>query len=131
MDPQRKLKLIKNRESASKSRRKKKALFESLKTDIENITVERDNMRREMQKYIESLEKSYNENESLRNQTEEIREENSKLKDSLIQLQQLLNDTNQSMFNVVIQKNQMMQPMFPMGGVMPNIRGPVNFNNPK
>ena len=105
-DPEKALKLIKNRESASKSRKKKKAMFESLKEEIVRASIERGNIRYQMHQYIELLEKAYKENEELRKQSEEISDENSKLKDSIIQIQQMLNDANQSICNVMIHKNE-------------------------
>eukprot|EP00826_Nyctotherus_ovalis_P020285 TRINITY_DN16359_c0_g1_i1.p2 TRINITY_DN16359_c0_g1~~TRINITY_DN16359_c0_g1_i1.p2 ORF type:complete len:118 (-),score=51.82 TRINITY_DN16359_c0_g1_i1:124-477(-) len=108
------MKLIKNRESASKSRKKKKAMFEALKTEIAAASVERDRMRSEMHQYIEQLEKAHKENEELRSRVEEIGEENSKLKDSIIQMQQMLNDANQSIFNVMLHKSEMRENPFPM-----------------
>eukprot|EP01022_Parablepharisma_sp_SALTPOND_P026807 TRINITY_DN64967_c0_g1_i1.p3 TRINITY_DN64967_c0_g1~~TRINITY_DN64967_c0_g1_i1.p3 ORF type:complete len:205 (+),score=15.53 TRINITY_DN64967_c0_g1_i1:292-906(+) len=104
MDPERKLKLLKNRESASKSRKKKKAMFESLKTDIATLSAERDNIRTQVHKYIELLEKTYAENEALRTHIDDVLDENSKLKDSILQMQQMLSQSQQSIYAIMLQQ---------------------------
>ena len=95
---------MKNRESASKSRKKKKVMFEALRHDIAKISTERDNIKNQVQKYIELLEKTYAENEVLRLHIDGITDENSKLKDNIMQMQQLLNQSQQSIYAIMLQQ---------------------------
>lgn len=95
---------MKNRESASKSRKKKKVMFESLKRDITALSVERDSIQSQVQKYIGLLEKTYAENEALRLHIDGITDENSKLKDNIMQMQQLLAQSQQSIYAIMLQQ---------------------------
>ena len=90
-------KLVKNRQSAFKSRKKRKAIFESLRSDIETVTTERDNMRLQLNNNIDMLKNAYEENKRLRLQMENILDENSRLKDTIIEIQDTLNYMSDSM----------------------------------
>ena len=122
---------MKNRESASKSRKKKKVMFESLKHDIANISAERDNIKTQVQKYIGLLEKTYAENEALRSHIDGITEENSKLKDSIMQMQQLLNQSQQSIYAVMLQQKSCAPAQLLLPGQTPQIIAQPQENTKK
>jgi hypothetical protein len=85
-------------------------MFESLKQDIIKLSAERDNMRTQLQKYISLLEKTYVENETLRGHVESITDENSKLKDSILQMQQMVGKSQQSIFGLMLQPKSLDLP---------------------
>ena len=79
-------------------------MFESLKQEIAVLSSERDNVRGQVQKYIGLLEKTYAENEALRVHIDGIMDENSKLKDNIMQMQQLLSQSQQSIYAIMLQQ---------------------------
>ena len=110
------IRLMKNRESASKSRKKRKVIFESLKNDISALSTERDSIKSQVQKYVELLEKTYADNESLRSHIDSLTDENSKLKDSIMQMQQLFSQSQQSIYAIMLQQKS----CFPTPQIMAN-----------
>ena len=92
-------------------------MFESLKSDISALSSERDNIRTQVHKYIELLEKTYAENEALRTHIDGVMDENSKLKDNILQMQQLLTQSQQSIYTIMLQQkiNAPNPQMVPMG----------------
>lgn len=109
-------------------------MFESLKGDIATLSAERDNIRAQVHKYIELLEKTYAENEALRAHIDGVMDENSKLKDNILQMQQMLNQSQQQIYAVMLQKQgvpQIIPQMSPvMQSVMPQIIPPQSLPSP-
>lgn len=79
-------------------------MFESLKRNIASLSSDRDTIRTQVQKYITLLEKTYAENEALRQHIDGITDENSRLKDSIMQMQQLLAQSQQSIYTIMLQQ---------------------------
>ena len=92
------LKLLKNRESALKSRKKKKVIFEKLKSDLANLTQQRSYAKVELDNKINSLQKTYEESEALKQSADKVMEENKRLKDGIINLQNLIKESKHQIY---------------------------------
>ena len=117
-DTKKKVKLLKNRESASKSRKKKKAMFESLRVELSIITRDKNSIKQQMKKYKHLLDKTITENTTIRSNIKELADENKRLKDTIHQMQQSLNQTRQSIFGAILQsRSQAMSSINPFFGI--------------
>ena len=98
--------LQRNRESAYKSREKKKVVLAGLKGVVEEQTERREKMRMEMQKYLNLIQSSHTSNMSLRGKMDDLQGQNSILKDKLIQIQTDLFVCQQSFMSSMYQKQE-------------------------
>ena len=116
---------MKNRESASKSRKKKKAMFESLKAELKAVTSDRDTVKGQLNKYVDLLQKTSVENETLKNNINKMISENNELKNKINNMQQSLGQVQQSIYGVMAQSNTSMMPL-----MQPNTYQSINKFGP-
>ena len=116
---------MKNRESASKSRKKKKAMFESLKAELKTVTSDRDTVKGQLNKYVDLLQKTSVENETLKNNINKMISENNELKNKINNMQQSLGQVQQSIYGVMAQSNTSMMPL-----MQPNTYQSINKFGP-